>query len=63
MFTSSLTKHMSYNKAGLKLSICAAIDLCQSIEKSTQHMGLARGYVKWIIERKKKKDENQYVIH
>ncbi len=62
MFTSSLTKHMSYNKAGLKLSICAAIDLCQGIEKSTQHMGLARGYVKWIIEQDKK-DENQYVIH
>lgn len=58
---------MSCNKAGLKISICAAIDLCRDIEKSTPQMGLARGYVKWIIEQQKKKrkkpDENRYVIH
>lgn len=46
---------MSYNKAGLKISICTATDLCQDIEKSTPQMGLARGYVKWIIEQEKKK--------
>ncbi len=62
MFTSSLTKHMSYNTAGLKLSIVCSNWSLSKYRKIYTTYGTCQGSVKWILERKKKMKINVWSI-